>query len=235
MSRDLLDQWQYEEAASDDPEAATRAAVDAKVVNLHTILPGKIVSFDGAKQTAVVRPGIKRYFRGQGWKTLPDLMDVPVVFPRGGDFVLTFPVRAGDECQISFSERAIDTWFASGGEQVPHSYRTHDLSDAFAQVGISSIPNVVKDFNSDAVELRRLDGNAKIQINGQDIAITSGSGDISVSSSAGTIKLNAPPGATPLMNGVLLGSCPCPLMPPGTTHGSFAALGISQHVLVGST
>lgn len=231
MSRDLLDQWQYEEAASDDPEAATRAAIDAKVVNIHTTLPGKVVSFDKLKQTAVVRPGIKRYFRGQGWKTLPDLMDVPVSFPRGGDFALTLPVRTGDECKISFSERAIDTWFASGGEQVPHSYRTHDLSDAFAEVGISSAPNVVKDFNSDAVELRRLDGTVKIQIHGHNIAITSDSGDISVSSAAGTIKLNAPAGATSLINGVLLGSHPCPFT--GLPHSSSGPP--SARVLAGST
>jgi hypothetical protein len=232
MSEDLLDRWQYEEAVSDDPEASIRAAIDASVVNLHTTMPGKVVWFDGSKQTAVVRPGIKRYFRGQGWKVLPDLMDVPVQFPRGGDFVLTFPVRDGDECMIHFAERAIDTWFASGGEQVPHSYRTHDLSDAFAQVGVSSVPHVVSDFNSSAVELRRLDGKAKIQIDGQDIAITSETGNVAVNSApSGTISLNAPPGATPMMNGVILGSHLCPIT--GLPHSSSGPP--SFRVLVGST
>jgi hypothetical protein len=215
---DLFEARQYIEAASDDEGASARAEVESAVLDVHTSGPGIIVSFNKDEQTAVVQPAIHKFFRGQGFKPMPKLMDVPVQFPRGGGFVLTFPVEPGDECLITFAERSIDNWHQNGGTQPPSDYRTHSLSDAFATVGVSSIPKAVKDFNADAVELRSLDGKAKVQI-GKDkaISVSSETGDITVSSSVGMVKLNAPPGATALTNGVLNASHPCPIL--GALHG----------------
>jgi hypothetical protein len=228
----LFEQRQFEEAAADDEAAATRAHVEAAVVDIHTSGPGIVQSFDATKQTAVVKPVVQKFFRGHGFKPLPPLMDVPVQFPRGGGFVLTFPVKAGDECLLVFAERAIDHWHAMGGVQPPSDFRTHSLSDAFAIMGVSSLPNVVPDFNASAVELRSLDGAAKVQIDGGgNIAVQSDQGDIAVTTSVGTIKLNAPPGATPVINGVLNGSHPCPVL--GAPHGSFGPP--CARVLAGST
>lgn len=50
---------------------------------------------------------------------LPILPDVPVVFPGGGGFALTFPVAAGDECLVVFASRCIDAWWQSGGVGEP--------------------------------------------------------------------------------------------------------------------
>jgi hypothetical protein len=220
---EIFERRQFEQAAVGEDEAAAQAQNDTLKADLHTALPGKIVSFDAGAQTAVVRPGIKRYFMGQGWKTLPDLMDVPVQFAGGGGFVLTFPVAADDECLILFSERAIDTWYASGGEQVPHEYRTHDLSDAFAILGVRSKPHKVASFSTSSVELRSLDGSTKIAVS---------DGDVEVKTS-GAIKINTTPAATAMNNGVLTGAHPCPIM--GSTHGSFGVPGLSpcSNVLAG--
>ena len=219
MSDDLFTQRQYQEAATDDDAAAVRAHVEAAVLDIHTSGPGIIKSFDSAKQTAVVRPAIQKLFRGQGFKPLPELMDVPVQFARGGDIVQTFPVKSGDECILIFSERAIDHWHARGGVQPPSDFRTHSLSDAFAIVGISSEHRIIPDFNNDAMELRTLDGKAKIQMDGdQNITLQSQSGNIAISSAAGKVTLNAPPGAVAVTNGVLIGSHPCPIL--GAPHGA---------------
>jgi hypothetical protein len=215
----LLERRQYEEAAANDDAAAARAHVEAAVVDLHTSGPGIVQSFDAAKQTAVVKPVVQKFFRGQGFKPLPPLMDVPVQFPRGGGFVLTFPVQQGDECLLVFAERAIDHWHAMGGVQPPSDFRTHSLSDAFAIMGVSSIPKAIQSFNASAVELRSLDGAAKVQIDGGgNITVESSSGDITAQSATGTIKLNAPTSANALMNGVLIGADPCPIL--GATHGA---------------
>ena len=240
MSDDLTTKLQELDAAVDDDEAALNAALDAQRSNLHTSMPGTVTSYDPGTQTVQVQPGIQRLFRGQGAVDLPKLVDVPVFFPRGGGFVLSFPVQAGDECLLVFSERAIDFWWKNGGSQLPSELRTHDLSDAFAFVGFSSNPGVAKvspGLDPSAVELRSLDGQAKIQIDGsQNITVQSNTGDITASSATrtGMIKLNAQPGATSLLNGVLLGAHPCPIL--GTTHGSFGG-GVSPalRVLAGST
>jgi hypothetical protein len=184
---DLTTQMQELDAAVDDEESALNARVDAFAANLNTCLPGIIRSFDEGTQTATVQPAIKRLFREQGAVDLPPLVDVPVKFPRGGGFVLTFPIAAEDECLLSFSQRAIDFWWQNGGVQLPSEYRTHDLSDAFADVGYSSKPNVVQSIRMDAVELRALDGSNRISlcadgsiilgaatITGADVPITQG-------------------------------------------------------------
>ena len=58
--------------------------------------------------------------------------------------MLTFPVKPGDECLLVFNERCIDGWWQSGGSSEPLDYRQHDLSDAVAIMGISSLPQVVR-------------------------------------------------------------------------------------------
>lgn len=228
---DALERSQFEQASIGEDEAAAQAQAEALKADLHTSIPGKVVSFDADAQTAVVRPGIKRFFRGQGWKTLPDLMDALVQFPGGGGYVLTFPLVAGDECWLVFSERAIDSWFASGGEQVPHDYRMHDLSDACVLPGVRSKPHAVTGFNTSGVELRSLDGTAKVQIDGsKNVRVESG-GDVVVQA-GGTVKLNANPAANYLTDGVLTGSHPCAYS--GAPHGTFGnAQSPSRKVLVG--
>src|ERR1035438_2366681 len=97
MSDDLTTKLQELDAAVDDDEAALNAALDAQRLNLHTSMPGTVTSYDPGTQTVQVQPGIQRLFRGQGAVDLPKLVDVPVFFPRGGGFVLSFPVPAGDK------------------------------------------------------------------------------------------------------------------------------------------
>ena len=161
---DLTDLRQELDAACNDEEAAINARVDAFAASLNTCLPGIVQSFNQSAQTVVVRPAIQRIFREKGAVDLPDLVDVPVKFPRGGGFVLTFPISKGDECLLSFSQRAIDFWWAKGGVQLPSELRTHDLSDAFADVGYSSKPNVVGSLRMDGAELRSLDGSNRIAL-----------------------------------------------------------------------
>lgn len=135
-------------------EEAASAQIEGRLKDLHTMMPGIIVSFDPDKQTAVVQPAIKRIFTERGAVNLPVCVDVPVAFPGGGDFFLTFPVKEGDECILGFSERAIDNWYASGGAQAPAEYRLHDLSDGIAQVGLNSQPKKLAALQMTGAELR---------------------------------------------------------------------------------
>jgi hypothetical protein len=237
MTMDLLTREQFEESASGDQDAAVRAHIDASRNEIHTSLPGIVEKFDATKQTAVVRPVVHRFFRGQGFKPLPQLFDVPVIFPRGGDFVLTFPVKQGDECILHFSERAIDNWHVTGKVSEPSEFRTHDLSDACAQVGVSSLPKVVKNFNTTAVELRSLDGKSMMSIDtAGNIKASAADGNIEVSSTTGKITLNVPGGssaAVAMVTGVLTGATICPVL--GATHGSFGGPGVCQRVHAGAT
>jgi len=169
---------QRDEAASGTQEGAINAAIESRLRELHTVLPGIIRSFDAVTQTATVQPAIRRIFVSQGAVDLPELVDCPVCFPGGGGFFLTFPVTAGDECLIHFSERAIDHWFEFGGVQDPSEARFHDLSDAFVTVGVTSQPSKLASCGTSGVELRSRDGTTKIKIAGTKVTVEAATVDI---------------------------------------------------------
>lgn len=142
------------EQATASQELAMSLAIKRRLLNLHTAMPGIVDSYDAAKQTVSVQPALQRVLADGTVQPLPLCVDVPVVFPGCGDFWLTFPINPGDECLIVFAERSIDFWYQEGGVQSPSEFRMHDLSDAFAIVGINSQPNKLSDVQTDGAELR---------------------------------------------------------------------------------
>lgn len=152
-----------------DMQETLRLAMVHQQAKVWTSVPGIVLSFNAGECTAVVQPaigGIRQSDAGQLVPMdLPTLHDVPVVFPRGGGCVLTFPIREGDECLLVFSARPIDGWWQSGGVQRPANARMHDLSDGFAIVGPVSAGQVPANISASAVQLRTDDGQAMVEIN----------------------------------------------------------------------
>jgi len=148
------------------PDDVARVAADERALDIHTSLPGIIKSFDPTKLTAKVQPAIKRRWRDAGFLALPELVDCPVQFQRWGGICLLGAPQPGDECFVSFSERAIDNWHHVGGVQEPSEFRLHDYSDGFVFPGFWSEPEAakIKDFPTTGVELRTLDGSTLIRI-----------------------------------------------------------------------
>lgn len=148
-----------------------KLGIEEYIKNMHTSMPGIIESFNSVTQTCSVQPAIKRIFKHEDGETtlliptnLPLLINVPVVFPRGGGFSMTFPVAKGDECRLDFSERCIDLWHEFGGVQKPGARRFHNLSDAIATVGLSSKPNKIPNFDPDNIQIKKDDGTAVITV-----------------------------------------------------------------------
>lgn len=152
----------------DDPEAVYREAVNGALAATWTSLPGIIESYDATKQTATVQPAVQgRITASDGTMmlvSLPLVTDVPVQFPSGGGFTLTFPVAKGDECLLVFASRGVDAWHALGGVQQPTGSRRHALSDAFAIVGVRSVPRALSGVSTSAVQLRNDAGTALVEI-----------------------------------------------------------------------
>lgn len=162
--------------ADKNPALATLASnikqgVESRLKELHTSMPGIVESFDAENQLATIQPAIRRIFiTRDGDKEilvpsdLPILINVPVIFPRGGGFSLTFPVAKGDECLLVFCERSIDNWHETGKVKAPGAKRFHSLSDATAFVGISSLPNKVPNYDPSNVEIKKDDGSVSIKL-----------------------------------------------------------------------
>ena len=150
-------------------EQADAQLAQAIMSAMRVSIPGIIQSFDPDAVTAVIQPAIKGVEHDTSGAeisvNLPLLVDVPVVFPRGGGCTLTFPVKEGDECLVIFADRCIDFWWQSGGVQEPVDGRMHDLSDAFCIVGPQSQAKKIGGISTSAVELRSDDGSVKLSLN----------------------------------------------------------------------
>ena len=152
-----------------------KRAIANRLKNLHTALPGRIESFDPETQLAAVQPLIQRVFvdsdgrEGVTIESLPLIVDVPVLFPRGGGYSITFPVKVGEECLLVFCERSIDNWHQTGDIQPPGGKRYHHLSDAVAILGLSSKPHIVPDYDSDNVFIGKDDRTVSITLKSDSI------------------------------------------------------------------
>lgn len=190
----------------DDLNVALLKAQQFAQAGIWTALPGIVQSYDPGRITAEVQPatlalvtvppggelgpGMKALVKAQRdattyWVAMPLLVDCPVVFPRGGGFTLTFPLKPGDECLVIFSSRSIDYWWQQGGMQPQVEMRMHDLSDGFVIPGPTSQPRVMSPAPAiNAVELRADDRSSFVRI--------TESGNIDITSTGGEISMNAP-------------------------------------------
>lgn len=151
-----------------DPEAAQRAILDGRQALIWTALPAIVTKVDFTKMTCEVKAAIQAPINKEDGTTeyveLPPLVDVPLVFPSGGGFTITFPVAVDDEVLVVFSSRAIDAWWQSGGVQLPVETRMHDLSDAFAIPGPKSQATKISNVSSSKMQIRNNDGDVYVEI-----------------------------------------------------------------------
>jgi hypothetical protein len=160
---------EWRQRYADDIETI-QTHLDGRQAQIHTAMPGSIVSYDPTKMTATVQLSMQAVHEKLDGTTeaitIHPVADVPVHFPSGGGHTLTFPIKAGDECLVIFSERNIDAWHQHGGTQQPTDYRMHDINDCFVQVGLRSQPNLLSNVSPTTVQLRSDDGTCFIEVDG---------------------------------------------------------------------
>jgi hypothetical protein len=143
-------------------EDAIAQAVEAERRTIWTNLPGRVVSVSADGRTATIKPLHKPVFNGKAVE-MPDLVGVPLERLRAGGFIMSMPVKPGDEGMISVMSRNMDEWYGRGGEQAGFTARAHDLSDATFKPGLSFSGADFPDYNPDSLEIRSVDGTTKIE------------------------------------------------------------------------
>ena len=142
-------------------------------------MPGIIDTYTPAEQVCSARCTltVPRYDE-TGAKVeieIPLLLDLPVFFPSGGGFSMTFPLVEGDEVLVVFASRCIDRWWKYGSVQPQNEFRMHDLSDGFAFAGFRSQPRVLDPVPSTtSMQLRSDDGATKLDVADGVITVTAG-------------------------------------------------------------
>lgn len=164
-----------------DQEEALRVCVEGILTATWNALPAVVQSYNALKGTCVLQTSVRIFIsrvdeilpldlrakaRAQaGWLDLPPLVDVPVVYQGGGQFVVTFPIAAGDEALVVFASRCIDNWWLQGGTaNTQAELRMHDLSDGFAIIGPRSQPRKLTAVSTTTTQIRTVDGTAYIEL-----------------------------------------------------------------------
>lgn len=141
---------------------------------------GRITSVNTSNQTVSVQILHKRINESnlvkRELRDYPLLQDVPFVVLGGGNSYLSFPISVGDNCLLLFNDYEIDRWWDTG-ESLPANFeRKHDISDAFALVGVHSIVDLIQGYSS-YVHLKYSD-NSSITV-GEVIDITNAQTNVS--------------------------------------------------------
>ena len=141
--------------------------------SFNSIKIGKVVGIDTSKQTVDVQILHKRInennLQKRELREYSVLQSVPFVVLGGGTSSLTFPISVGDNCLLLFCDYEIDRWWESGEAQPSTYQRRHDISDAFAIIGVHSMVDLLKGY-SQYVELKYND-SSKITV-GESIDLT---------------------------------------------------------------
>lgn len=159
------------ELEGDNPEISN--ALDhhftSNQAELKTSMPAKIVKYDKDKQWAQVQSLWKRFYLDEDGQEVEQeqaiINDVPIQFPRFGNFVILFPLKAGDSVWLQFAERAMESYLASDAKTIidPVEGRMHDINDAYATPCFSTEKTAIMEVNDNFV-IRSLNNDTYIAL-----------------------------------------------------------------------
>ncbi len=156
-------------------DQAIRAVISERLKGVHTAIPGLIDDFDTDTGRAKVTPALRLKLADGAIIDYPQIVSVPVMFPRSTDFGFTFPIKKGDPVLLVFSERDISRWLRSGGQVDPLDPRRHDMTDAVAIPGLYPFSEGTTIGDPDSVEIRYKDASVVIAKDGT-VTVDNGSG-----------------------------------------------------------
>lgn len=120
--------------------AALDAYMSAWQTGVHTSMPGTVSSYDAGTHRAKVIPSV-RLLMDNGLKIeLPELLDVPVIFPAAKSFDLEFPLDKGDGVLLLFAESDIASWKKGADPATPDSPSRFSLDASVAIPGLFPKP-----------------------------------------------------------------------------------------------
>ena len=124
------------------------------------ILPGRIVEYFPADQTATVQISAERIThsseRTDNLTTRTPLEGVPVHTPSGGGWSITMPIKVGDTCILFFSQVGYEHWLYEDKDRAgtlaelpkPWLHRQFNEDDGFALVGMNTLPRAISNYHA---------------------------------------------------------------------------------------
>jgi len=163
-------------------------AIEGKLLNVHTALPGRVDKYYVENQSADIKPLMHIKFalgRDSAQVDIPTITRASVVWPavNNSNTYIHLPLKPGDLGILIFCERALDQYLASVPEvdypffvdPAVYSYpRHHDVNDAWFIPGGLPFAKALQDVSEDDIVIRHNDFKINIKPDGK-ITIDNGS------------------------------------------------------------
>jgi hypothetical protein len=115
------------------------AAIASHADGVHVALPGRVVSYNPATQTAAVKPSVSIPIRtlegAPSYEQTPTIPDVPVAWTSGGGCTIALFLAPGDPVMLVFSDVSMGDYLASGADADPLDTRRHSMGHPIAIPG----------------------------------------------------------------------------------------------------
>ncbi len=154
-----------------EPDQILKTSFNKQILDVHTSIPCSVTSFNSENRTLSAKPIPKRKF-GNEMVEMPELIDIPIIYPSSSSYQLTFPINIGDIVLVLFSERQIETLFGLDENET----RNHDLSDGMALPGFqlgTPVPNSLY-LGGSGSSFIQADGNVSLTASGRNDQVSSG-------------------------------------------------------------
>lgn len=115
---------------------SVNAAIDEAFRGKSTAEPGFVEKFYAKEKLADITPIISDFYEGDDGSANEEprtkLPKVPIWYPGGGGWTITWPLKVGDPVLLVFCQRNIANWFISDGKEpvAPEFSETHPESAA---------------------------------------------------------------------------------------------------------
>ena len=115
---------------------------ESAMAGIHTSIPAKVSKYDSKKHRATVKPSVRMLMSNGIRIELPELVDVPVIFPSSQFFDIEFPLANGDGVLLVFQELDISAWKKDEKNASANNASRFNLDSAIAIPGM--FPNAKK-------------------------------------------------------------------------------------------
>ena len=148
---------------------AIRFAIRQSLKDLYICMPGIVESYDAETQRAVVKGALKVVTTKKEEIDREAIHNVPVVFPSGGGFAMTFPLEQGDPVLLVYSQRGLANWKKTFDVAAPDIIGFFSEKDAIAIPGFGPTQGELEHMiaiESDGVHIKT---TGKLAIEAQDV------------------------------------------------------------------
>lgn len=209
-------------------EQLIKLALDARLLDVHVAIPGKVESFNGETCKVSVRPMLKRQIPTVTGaikvEELPVIQDVRICYPGGSGLAIAYPLDPGDTGVILFCEVPITQWARTGEISDPADSRRHSLAGAVFYPGLRTDGDTIA-VSSDGITLGTADGSFSLKVKGDRVEIGGSSDAAALASKVSELAAAIDATITGFLPGAGGASFGVPFEPPASFSSSKLLLG----------